>query len=412
MNYVPYAIPYFIVLMLVEYVYGRWRGKQTYRLNDTINSLQLGILSRIEGLVRLGFAGVAFAWVADVAGVTPLPASQVWVWIVAFIGYDVLYYWKHRFGHEWRLLWASHVAHHQSEEFNLSTALRQTGTDYIGFLFYVPLYAAGIPVEVVVSVASLNLIYQFWVHTEHIRRLGVLEWLLVTPSNHRVHHARNPRYIDKNYGGVFIVWDRLFGSFADERDDEPCVYGITRALKSWNPLWANFHIWYETARICCKTRRLRDKVRIWFKGPGWYPGDMQPDSSAQWRYAKFDPPVAASVKWYAFVQLWLLIAGTLWLIDAQDLFSRSYVVMATAWLIFALFVHGALLEGRPGAPGLEWLRLGLLLCLAVAATAAADLDADIWGVLMGYTALSVIAFGGVMHMRRAADARTLTPTDI
>ena len=190
-------------------------------------------------------------------------------------------------------MWASHIAHHQSEEFNLSTALRQTGTDYIGFVFYIPLYLAGVPAAAVITVGSLNLIYQFWVHTEHIRRLGPLEWIFVTPSNHRVHHARNPEYIDKNYGGVFILWDRLFGTFQDERADVPCVYGITTGLKSWNPLWANLHFWTDTAKLAWRTRSWGDKLRIWFKPPGWIPADLDPHKKVDPNYPKFDPPASA-----------------------------------------------------------------------------------------------------------------------
>ena len=232
--------------------------------------------------------------------------GSAWQWVAAFVAYDFCYYWKHRYGHEWRIMWASHIAHHQSEEFNLSTALRQTGTDYIGFVFYIPLYLAGIPAAAVITVGSLNLIYQFWVHTEHIRRLGPLEWIFVTPSNHRVHHARNPEYIDKNYGGVFILWDRLFGTFKDERADMPCVYGITTGLKSWNPLWANLHFWGDTAKLAWRTRRWRDKLLIWFKPPGWYPPRSRSAQGVDPNYPKFDPPTSPYTRGYVFVQFWLL----------------------------------------------------------------------------------------------------------
>ena len=222
-------------------------------------------------MLRLGFSAVVFGALVKWLGVPQWSMDSAWQWVAAFVAYDFCYYWKHRFGHEWRIMWASHIAHHQSEEFNLSTALRQTGTDYIGFVFYIPLYLAGVPAAAVITVGSLNLIYQFWVHTEHIRRLGPLEWIFVTPSNHRVHHARNPEYIDRNYGGVFILWDRLFGTFKDERADMPCVYGITTGLKSWNPLWANLHFWADTAKLAWRTRSWGDKLRIWFKPPGWVP---------------------------------------------------------------------------------------------------------------------------------------------
>ena len=160
-------------------------------------------------------------------------------------------------------------AHHQSEEYNLSTALRQTGTDYIGFVFSLPMYLAGTPVEVIVSNGSLNLVYQFWVHTEHVRRLGLLDYIFVTPSNHRVHHAKNPSYIDKNYGGVFVLWDRAFGTFEDEREDEPCRYGITHQLASWNPLWANAHGAVDMPKPSLRTRRWQDKWLVYLKGPAW-----------------------------------------------------------------------------------------------------------------------------------------------
>ena len=175
MNYVQLAIPFFILAVALEFLYGHISGKQTYRLSDTVNSLQLGVLSRLVDLLKLALSAVVLGSLANFAGLPQWPMDTAWQWVVAFVAYDFCYYWKHRYGHQWRLFWASHVAHHQSEEYNLSTALRQTGTDYLGFVFYIPLFVAGMPAGVVVTVGSLNLIYQFWVHTEHIRRLGPLE---------------------------------------------------------------------------------------------------------------------------------------------------------------------------------------------------------------------------------------------
>jgi sterol desaturase/sphingolipid hydroxylase (fatty acid hydroxylase superfamily) len=255
MNFVQLAIPYFILAIAVEAVYGFVRHNQTYRLNDTVNSLQMGMLSRLIGLLRLSFSAVVLTYLVSLFGVQQWSPDTYMHWIVAFVAYDFCYYWKHRFGHQWRIMWASHAAHHQSEEYNLSTALRQTGTDYIGFVFYVPMYLAGTPVEVMISVGTLNLVYQFWVHTEHVRYLGILDYILVTPSNHRVHHAKNPNYIDKNYGGVFVIWDRLFSTFAVEKVEEPCRYGITQGLKSWNPVWANVHVWWDTLKLSVRTKR-------------------------------------------------------------------------------------------------------------------------------------------------------------
>ncbi|HKR33519.1 MAG TPA: sterol desaturase family protein [Steroidobacteraceae bacterium] len=416
MNYVEVAIPFFILAMLVEFLYGKLVKRQTYRLADTVNSLQLGTLSRLVDVLRLGFSAVVFGALVKWLGVQQWSMDAAWQWIAAFVAYDFCYYWKHRFGHEWRIMWASHIAHHQSEEFNLSTALRQTGTDYIGFVFYIPLYLAGVPAAAVVTVGSLNLIYQFWVHTEHIRRLGPLEWIFVTPSNHRVHHARNPEYIDRNYGGVFILWDRLFGTFQDERADVPCVYGITTGLKSWNPLWANLHFWSDTAKLAWRTRSWRDKLRIWFKPPAWQPADLDPHQKVDPNYPspakvapfdgrverasatfdqneKFDPPANRYVRAYTFVQYWVLTFASLWLLQVEKTLPRAFVLLVFAWMCYSLFVQGVALEGRGYARRLEWLRVGITLVLAaVAYLAWPQALTTISLALAGYAAVSALAF--------------------
>ena len=394
MNYVEVAIPFFILAMALEFAYGFFVKKQTYRLNDTVNSLQLGVLSRLNDVLKLGFSAVLLGWAVKRLGVPQWSMQPAWQWAVAFVAYDFCYYWKHRFGHEWRIMWASHIAHHQSEEFNLSTALRQTGTDYIGFVFYIPLYLAGIPAAAIVTVGSLNLIYQFWVHTEHIRRVGPLEWILVTPSNHRVHHARNPEYIDRNYGGVFILWDRLFGTFKDERVEEPCVYGITTALASWNPLWANFHFWHDTARLAWRTRRWSDRLRIWFMRPAWYPADLEPHKEAvqrDWHYAKFDPPAGLFTKTHIFAQLWILTGASLWLLGAEKNLPRALVLLLFGWLCFSFFVQGAWLEGRGYARRLEWLRVAIALAIASACQWLWPIEAgQVAVVLAGYAIASAV----------------------
>jgi alkylglycerol monooxygenase len=400
MNYVELAIPFFILAIALEFIYGRLTGRQTYRFSDTINSLQVGVLSRLVDLLKLSFAAVLLEAVASLAGLPQWSMASPWQWVLAFVAYDFCYYWKHRCGHECRIFWASHVAHHQSEEFNLSTALRQTGTDYLGFVFYIPLFVAGLPASAVITVGSLNLIYQFWVHTEHIRRLGPLEWVLVTPSNHRVHHARNPCYIDRNYAGVFIVWDRWFGTFQDERPDEPCVYGVTKGLRSWNPLWANFHFWYETWRHAWRSPRWRDKVLIWFKRPGWTPPGVPQPEPAPWEYEKFDPPVGGFARSYTFVQFWLLTAASLWLLATHPAFPRMTVLALFGWLCLSMYVQGAWLEGRPQATQLEWLRLGVAAMLAwlTYLSGAAVLPS----VLAGYVLLSVLVLAVALKSPAAA----------
>lgn len=405
MNYVEVAIPFFILAMALEYLYGRLVKRQTYRLNDTLNSLAIGVLSRLVDVLRLSVSAVLLGALATSLGVVQWSMEAAWQWVVAFVAYDFCYYWKHRFGHEWRIMWASHVAHHQSEEFNLSTALRQSGTDYIGFLFYLPLYFAGMPPAAIITVGSLNLIYQFWVHTEHIRRLGPLEWVFVTPSNHRVHHARNERYLDKNYGGVFILWDRMFGTFQDERADERCVYGITKGLQSWNPLWANLHFWVETATLAWRTRSWTDRLKIWFKPPGWYPRDIEPPATKPLT-AKFDPPLAPFARGYLFVQFWILTFASLWLLQSQSDLPRMFILASFVWLCLSLFVQGAWLEGRREAEWLEWLRIATAFVLAMGTFFVWRELAPVALVLASYACVSTVALALEHILRNPAAATT------
>ncbi len=368
MNYITYAVPFFVLAVGCEFLFGWLTKRNTYSLADTLNSLQLGILSRLRGLVQLGLIGIAFGALTENFTLFALDPGQWWVWVFAFVGYDLGYYFSHRYGHEWRILWASHVVHHQSEQYNLSTALRQTSTGWLNGIFYIPLYIIGVPVEVMISVGSLNLIYQFWVHTEHVGELGVIEKIMVTPSNHRVHHAKNPMYIDKNYGGVFILWDRLFGTYQPELADQPCRYGITRQLRSWNPVWANVHAWLDTAQQSWQTPRLSDKVKVWFKSPAWdAPGIAS--TPADWQAAKFQPVTSRYGAVTSFIGFWLHVGAAFVLLSFAPDLSQPLVLATTAWLAYGFCVQGFVMEGRRSAVWFEWLRLvlgtALLMWLAL-----------------------------------------------
>ena len=271
-----YSIPVFGVLMLCEFLYGIHKQKNTYRLNDTLCSLTLGVLSRFPSVLNLGINSLVYATILRHLKPNLMPLDSWMTWLFAFLLYDFCYYWQHRLSHERTLLWASHVVHHQSEDYNLGTALRQTSTSFLfAWIFYVPMFLVGVPFDVFVTIAAVNLVYQFWVHTEHVGKLGFLETFLVTPSNHRVHHACNKRYIDANYGGVFILWDRVFGTFVDETVLEKPIYGTLKPLRSWDPLWANMEVYYQMACDAWQTERLKDKLRIWGSRTGWRPKDVQ-----------------------------------------------------------------------------------------------------------------------------------------
>ncbi|MDM0105200.1 lysoplasmalogenase family protein [Variovorax sp. J22R24] len=350
------ATPVFFLLIGIEFFVGRLRarrgtGQDTYRLPDTLNSIGLGMLSQISaaitGLLRIGI--YAAIWSAFALFRNDEFWMQWYGWVLALVFYDFCYYWLHRFGHESAVLWAAHVVHHQSQHYNLSTALRQTSSGVLlGWIFYLPMALAGVPPLVFGAVALIDLLYQFWVHTEQVGRLGWFDRWFCSPSNHRVHHAVNDGYIDRNYGGVLIVWDRLFGTFKEE--DEPCVYGTRSPLQSWDPVWANAEVYWSLARDAWRTRRWSDKLRIWLKPPGWRPADVEaldpkpPFDISQVR--RYEPPASRGVQVFAAVQFMALLGGAtafLWYADTLP-FASSLVWLAA--LTAGLWATGAVLQGR------------------------------------------------------------------
>ncbi len=349
------ATPVFLLLIAVELAVGIARGRNTYRLNDSLSSIGLGVMSQLTGVfTRLLTVGIYSAVFAHVA-LWQLPSNSVWVWVVALVFYDLCYYWHHRLGHTSALFWAGHVVHHQSEDYNLSTALRQTSGGWLaGWLFYLPMAVLGVPPLVFGVVALIDLLYQYWVHTQQIGKLGWFDRWFCAPSNHRVHHAVNDKYLDKNYGGIFIVWDRLFGSFIEEDDKEPCVYGTRAPLRSWNPLWANLEVYVALARDAWRTRRWTDKLRVWFKPPGWRPADVAarfPKPGFDLRQCRrFDPPVSPAAQ-FAALALFLLLLGatTAFLWNAHTLALLPQIVGASG-IVAGLWAVGALTSPRAVQP--------------------------------------------------------------
>jgi sterol desaturase/sphingolipid hydroxylase (fatty acid hydroxylase superfamily) len=269
-NPVDLAIPGFILLVFVEMIVARLRDRRRYCPKDTLTSLALGLGSTIAGLLSGGLIFALAVWVHQFR-LLDVPWAW-WAFVLCFVLDDFAYYVFHRSAHRVRWFWASHVIHHSSQHYNLSTALRQTWTGFLSlaFLFRLPLFLIGFPPAMVFFVLGLNLIYQFWIHTEMVGRMPRwFEAVMNTPSHHRVHHAVNPRYLDRNYAGVFIVWDKLFGSFEPERDDDPPRYGIVRQLGSFNILWAAFHEWVGIARDLWRAPGWRNKLGYAVREPGW-----------------------------------------------------------------------------------------------------------------------------------------------
>ena len=269
------AIPMFSVLVLFEALYGAFQQKQTLNHMDTISSLSSGITNVIKD--SLGLVVVIFSYPFMLRHLAVLEIEATWlVYVVAFVAIDFAGYWSHRLNHSVNFFWNNHVIHHSSEEFNLACALRQSISNILGIygIFLIPAALLGIPAKVISLIAPVHLFLQFWYHTRHVPKLGFLEYLIITPSQHRVHHAINPEYLDKNLGQIFPWWDRLFGTFQEELDDVPPVYGVTRPARTWNPIRINFqHVWL-LAQDAWRTESWKDKFRLWFMPTGWRPADV------------------------------------------------------------------------------------------------------------------------------------------
>lgn len=266
MELVALAIPVFLVAIVVEWWLARGRGRTIYGVFDTLANLGCGISSQLVAVyVQLWTLGL-YSFVLDSAALCRWPTGSPWPWVIAFFGVDPGYYAWHRASHRVNFMWAMHVVHHQSEQYNLSVALRQASlTGLTQIFFYLPMALLGVPTQVFVVSLGISLAYQFWIHTRLVDRWGMLENWLSTPSHHRVHHGVNPEYIDRNHGAILIIWDRLFGTFA--REHAPVVFGTTQSFTSWNPLWANTHRWVELWRMHQKLSTPSARVRLWFGPP-------------------------------------------------------------------------------------------------------------------------------------------------
>ena len=389
LNPITLAVPFFVLLIFVELLVSRLRQssreRKIYRLNDSIAALTTALVFSITGVAVTAaslwwYSIVESHWSLPVlwSGFAKLELANAawWHWLLILLAVDFLYYWFHRASHEIRFLWACHVTHHSSEEFNLTTALRQCSFQRVfEYMFMLPLALLGIPWQMMFICHGILKIYQFWVHTRLIGRLSFLEHVLLTPSHHRVHHGRDPQYLDKNHGGIFILWDRWFGSYAPEVEEPH--YGLVKPLRSWNPLWANVHEYAGIFRDMWRTRGWRNRLRVALGAPGWRPDDLGGPLHAEVvapDYQKYDPNPGRAALLYAFVQF-LLLAG------ASMVFLRlargaaglpdwpvALLVVSGVYLVLALTTVGAMLTvNNESSTRLESLRLLAGLGLSIAA---------------------------------------------
>lgn len=396
--YVTYAVPVFFLLIAVEVLAARRERKRVYRLHDSINDLSCGILQVVSGTFFGTVLLLAYLAIYEHAALLPIAtwtgAAKWGAAIALFFGVDCCYYWFHRMSHEMNAPWAAHAVHHQSEEYNLAVALRQgTFQPFFSWVFYLPLALIGFPPLWYLAMSSFNTLYQFWIHTRLIGSLGPLEWILNTPSHHRVHHGRNVKYLDKNHAGTLIIWDRMFGTFQQE-EEEP-VYGIVRPLASWNPLWANVHEYVELWETACQAPYFTDKIKIWFKPPGWQPRGLPdrvptPDVTAD-SVVKYHTRLPRWLNVYVVLQFALATGLAVSVMAARDV-PRWQLLWPTALVVISLLVFGATFERKPWAYRLEHMRLLLFsFTLALLSTANPWFIAISGGVLV-YLVISIAWF--------------------
>lgn len=335
------SIPIFFAFMAGELVLSRRRGLRVYRFADSIANLGNGIGEQIIQAFCIPITVGVYATVYAHARLATLSPRSMVAWVVLFFAVDFLYYAYHRASHRVNFLWAGHVVHHQSEEYNYSVALRQSwfGQQLTEWVFFLPLALAGFPPAMFVVTITINTLYQFFIHTRLVGRLGPLEWVLNTPSHHRVHHAVNPRYVDRNYAGVFIIWDRLLGTY--EPETVAPVYGLVKPLGSFSPLWANLHRWVEIASMSRRTERLRDKLYAWIAPPEWRPADLggpvvvpEPDRDGP---SLFAPPNRARDLRVA-VAFAAVLAASSWFIHAAGADPHAPLVIVVAVAMLAAIV--------------------------------------------------------------------------
>jgi sterol desaturase/sphingolipid hydroxylase (fatty acid hydroxylase superfamily) len=365
LNPIALAIPFFLVAIAVEWAVARRRGLAAFRTADAVADLGCGVGQQVA-LVFFGGALLAgYQWLLDHLALVRFPPGSPWPWVIALVWVDFAYYWWHRLSHEVSVLWAVHAVHHQSEDYNLAVALRQAVLSTVtSFPFYAPMALAGVPTLVYAGSVAISTLYQFWIHTELVGKLGPAELVLNTPSAHRVHHAVNPRYLDRNYAAILIVWDRLFGTYVEER--ERPVYGVSKPLRSFDPVWAQLQPWAE---IAARARRLTglDRLRVWWRSPAWDPSGAHPlgEEEVQAR-PKHETPASPGVRRYALLQFAPLVVVTFLMLLGQRTASPAWLAVGGGVTLWTLVAVGALLDGRRWAVPVEAGRVAVLLALAAA----------------------------------------------
>tara|TARA_B100000575_G_scaffold7299_1_gene5417 strand:- start:11125 stop:12366 length:1242 start_codon:yes stop_codon:yes gene_type:complete len=362
-NVLTLAIPVFFFLVLLEILYGLTKKKYYYNFMDTLSSLSSGITNLLKDLLGIGIIIISYPFIKKSISIIELNES-ILLYIVAFICLDFASYWNHRLNHSINFFWNQHVIHHSSQEFNLACALRQSISNLLGYgaIFLIPAAFFGVPQKVISLLAPLHLFGQFWYHTKHIGKLGLLEYILVTPSQHRVHHAINKEYIDKNLSAIFCVWDRLFGTFQEELENVPCIYGTLKPVNTWNPFIINFqHLWYLIIDAW-NTKKLVSKIKIWFMPTGWRPDDVKARIKRDkiidvYNQKKYKIEYKNIHIFYAIFQFTYINAGLWILLTGYDELGNNLKMFYSIFILTTIFGFTSIMDSYKWASYVELLRL-------------------------------------------------------
>ena len=414
------AMPAFLALVLFEKWYGWRKNKDTVRNMDMISSLGSGVTNVTKDVLGLSIAILAYSWL--LGKITVYTVTTTWLtYVIAFICIDFAGYWVHRWSHHVNLFWNLHIIHHSSEEFNLACALRQSITLFFNpfnFLL-IPAALLGVPTEVIATVGPLHLFAQFWYHTQHINKMGFLEKIIVTPSHHRVHHAINKEYLDKNLGQIFIFWDKLFGTYQKELPEAPPVYGITRPVRTWNPIKINFqHLWLMM-KDAWRTNNWKDKFTLWFKPTGYRPADVVEKFPVYkiddvYHFEKYETKTSTALNIWSWVQLMMILFflsyffGNIALINSLD---KSYIFWYGGFIFLTVYALTDLMDRNQYAIVWEGIRSGLGLTFLFMQDdwfGANTFVSTIKYILGAYFILSITITGWFVMKHKKEDVLTLS----
>lgn len=364
-----YAIPFFMSLLLIERAVAWKMGAKVIHSMDTLSSLSSGITNVIKDVLGLTLVIISYDWLVDHIAIFTIETTWL-LYIMAFVGLDFAGYWNHRLSHQVNYFWNVHIIHHSSEEFNLACALRQSISSIFSTLtfFLIPTALLGVPAEVIAVVAPLHLFAQYWYHTRLIGKMGFLEKIIVTPSHHRVHHAINEEYLDKNMSQIFIIWDKLFGTFQAELEEVPPVYGVKRAVRTWNPIVINFmHLWL-LIKDAWRTKSWKDKLRIWFMPTGWRPGDVAEKYPVDvidkvYDYQKYNPQSSMALHLWCWIQFLSVFLLMMHLFNNFSVIGFPGVLIYGLFLVFCIFSYSMLMDRNPYSGWVEMAKavVGILL---------------------------------------------------